>query len=199
MTDWIPLFQTGLWVILVLVLIIVFRRPLKVLIEILMVRARAGAPIKAGPFEVGAPPSILRTDEVATATAEGKRGISVPGSVKEMLEAKEYPPGLREEVYLVHEAELLRQRLTPGSGRYRVRVWVEAYDEKTLEDIGRVTYRLYDDFKPQTVVATEARNREFELWLNVYGEFTIIAYAEKENGDGLWLTRYIDLPGRPPD
>jgi hypothetical protein len=62
-----------------------------------------------------------------------------------------------------------------------------------------VTYRLYDDFKPRTVVATEAREREFELWLNVYGEFTIIAYAERENGEGLWLTRYLDLPGRPPD
>ena len=78
-------------------------------------------------------------------------------------------------------------------------VLVEAYEEKLLAGIRRVTYRLYDDFKPRKVVATEAKAQEFELWLNVYGEFTIVAYAEMENGEGIWLARYLDLPGRPPD
>ncbi len=199
MADWVPLFQTGLWVLLVLALVMVFWRPLNGLVEILMVRAQSGAAFKAGPFEVGVPPSILRTNKVGTATAEGKSGVSVAGSVREVLEGKKYPTAVRDDVYLVHNAELLRQRGTPGTGRYRVRVWVEAYDEELLESIRRVTYRLYDDFSPRTVVATEARQREFELWLNVYGEFTIVAFAERDNAEGIWLTRYIDLPGRPPD
>jgi hypothetical protein len=37
------------------------------------------------------------------------------------------------------------------------------------------------------------------LWLNVYGEFPVLAYVERKAKPGVWLTRYLDLPGRPPD
>ncbi|MEH2176846.1 hypothetical protein [Nostoc sp.] len=39
---------------------------------------------------------------------------------------------------------------------------------------------------------------QFELWLNIWGEFTAIAYIEQKNQEALWLTRYLDLPGCPP-
>jgi len=199
MADWIPLLQTGLWVALVIVLVIWLWRPLNALVEVFIIRARSGAPFKAGPVEVGVPPSILKTTAIAALTAEGTSGGTVEDSVRKLMENKEYPSGLQEEVYLVHEAQVLRERTSPRSGRYRIRVWVEAYDNELLNRIKRVTYRLYDDFHPDTVVATEAREREFELWMNVYGEFTLFAYAECENAPNLWLTRYLDLPGRPPD
>ena len=199
MADWIPLLQTGLWAIIVLILIIWFWRPLNALIEVFIARARSGAPFKAGPFEAGIPPSILKTTSIATVTAEGTSGGTVENSIRKLMEDKKYPQGLQEQIFLVHEAQVVRERIKPGSGRYRVRVWLEAYDDELLNRIKRVTYRLYDDFSPHTVVATEAKEHEFELWMNVYGEFTLFAYAECESGEDLWLTRYLDLPGRPPD
>jgi len=199
MADWIPLLQTGVWAALVIVLVIWFWRPLNALVEVFVIRVRSGAPFKAGPVEVGIPPSILKTTSIATVTAEGTSGGTVEDSVRKLMENKEYPAGLQEQVYLVHQAQVVRERTSPRSGRYRVRVWAEAYNDELLTRIKRITYRLYDDFHPHTVVATEAREREFELWMNVYGEFTVFAYAECEDGSGLWLTRYLDLPGRPPD
>jgi hypothetical protein len=57
---------------------------------------------------------------------------------------------------------------------------------------------LHETFK-QRVIATESQNNQFELWLNVWGEFTVIAYVERKDKEPLWLTRYLDLPGRPPE
>lgn len=198
MTDWVPFFQTALWVAFIAVLIAIFWRQVHALMDAVVRRVTAGATIKAGPVEIGAPPSILRTQEAASATAEGKEGIEAPVDIAATLSAKRFPEGIVEDVYLVHQAEVLRERTAKQSGRYRVRVWLESYSGD-LRDITRVTYRLFDDFRPRTVVATAAREREFELWMNAYGEFTIVAIAERAEGPPIWLTRYLDLPGRPPE
>jgi hypothetical protein len=95
-------------------------------------------------------------------------------------------------------AQIVRPPTGTIAGLFRVRVTVEADDEKLLEKIDRVIYRLHPTFKNR-IIATEARDKEFELWLNVYGEFTIVAKVERKGEDAVWLTRYLDLPGRPKD
>ena len=69
-----------------------------------------------------------------------------------------------------------------------MRVWVEAYPEELLRSCTRVTYRLHDSFG-EPVIATEARDKEFELWLSVYGEFTVIACVEREGQGPVWTSR----------
>ena len=54
----------------------------------------------------------------------------------------------------------------------------------------------HDSFNDK-VIATEARNKSFELWIDIYGEFNLVDYVERKNKPALWLTRYLDLPGRP--
>nr|WP_191756950.1 pYEATS domain-containing protein [Komarekiella delphini-convector] len=49
------------------------------------------------------------------------------------------------------------------------------------------------------MIATESHQNQFELWLNIWGEFTVIAYVERKNQEALWLTRYLDLPVCPLD
>jgi hypothetical protein len=100
---------------------------------------------------------------------------------------------------LIHEAEVLHPRTSPKSGRYRIRVWVESFsNEVALKEIDRVTYRVWDDFVPTTLATTDLSSN-FDLWLNVYGEFPILAIAEFRGGTKVQLHRYLDLPGRPPD
>ncbi|MFO0943882.1 MAG: pYEATS domain-containing protein, partial [Pirellulales bacterium] len=65
------------------------------------------------------------------------------------------------------------------AGLYRVRVSLETDSTDQLSTVKRVTYRLHSTF-PNRIIATEARDKNFELWLNVYGEFTIVAVLERE-------------------
>ena len=70
--------------------------------------------------------------------------------------------------------------------------------DKPLNEISRVTYRVWDDAR-LPIISTTSRRTNFELWLSLYGEFPVLAYIERNGKAGVWVTRYVDLPGRPPD
>lgn len=59
---WIPLYQTGAWVVVALVVLVVFRRQLSVLRDTIDKRLTGGASLKVGPFEFGE--LIQRVDAV---------------------------------------------------------------------------------------------------------------------------------------
>jgi outer membrane receptor for Fe3+-dicitrate len=60
MTNWVPLYTTLLWVLLIAILLVVFRKTLKHLQD----RVEAGAPLKVGPLEVGPGPLITETAQL---------------------------------------------------------------------------------------------------------------------------------------
>lgn len=51
--DYVPFFQTFLWIILFLVIVFVFRKFINLLLDIIVDRLRQGSSFKAGPLEVG--------------------------------------------------------------------------------------------------------------------------------------------------
>ena len=100
---------------------------------------------------------------------------------------------------LMHQAEVLRPRTSPQSGRYRVRVWVESIEgQRRLSEIASVTYHVWHDFS-QPVLSTSDQESAFDLWLSIYGEFPVLALVTMKGGETCELQRFIDLPGRPPD
>jgi hypothetical protein len=197
--DFVPLYQTLIWIIFAGLLIVVFWGKLNQVLHGLVRRIEAGATLKIGILDIGAPPSSLKNDKIGAATTEGKSGEAAPQDVETLLRTKAYPQCILETHYLVHAAEIVVPRTTPRSGRYRVRAWVEASPPSLIDEIKSVTYRLYDNF-PNQVITTTACEKNFELWLTAYGEFTLVAYIQRKNNRApIWLSRYLDLPGRPPD
>lgn len=198
--NWVPLFQTLIWVILIIVLIAVFWNNINVVLNAFVQRVIAGAAFTIGPLNIGTPPaSVGNARGRATATAEGTSGADTSKDVEQMLIDRKYPPGFTEAIYLVHASQIVSPRTERKNGVYRVRVWLEAYQTESLDEIKRVSYRLHDTFGAKKLITTRSRLKDFELWLNVYGEFTIVAYVEREKESELWLSRYLDLPGRPPE
>jgi len=201
MTEWIPFFQTmvetALPLIFALILVVIFWKKAQLIVDALVIRIQAGAPIKVGSVDIGAVPEALRRGAAMTATSEGAQGSGAPDDVKKVLQSRQYPPIITDELYIVHATQETRRYTGPRTGRWLVRAYVEAYeDEKLLDEITRVTYRLHDSFR-DNVISTEARDKSFELWIDIYGEFNLIAYVERKNKPAYWLTRYLDLPGRP--
>lgn len=192
------LLQTIIWAGLLAALAVYLRRPLTRLAELMIRRIAEGAAVTVGPVALGEAPTSVRSGREQQATAEGPEGAPLDESIEETLLKRSYPECLDHRVYLVHEAEQLVPRTRQRTGRYRVRIWVEAYEASDLEDVERVTYRLHSTF-PRPIIATTNKAKEFELWLNVWGEFTITAYVERTSKPNIYAFRYLDLPGRPPD
>lgn len=198
-TGWVPLFQTLSWILFWLILIHFiyrnFNSQLGGLLNAFVNRVQQGSPVEAGNFKLGAPPA-LATQQVNTATTEGIKGIDVSENLNEkVLNYQKYSTGVAEEIFLLHEAEVVRSPIENKRGKYRVRIWLESYPEVDFNEFSQVIYRLHETF-PQQIIATAANKNQFELWLNVWGEFTVIAYVERKDKESLWLTRYLDLPGR---
>jgi hypothetical protein len=141
-------------------------------------------------------PQALGTAPTAAATSDST--TSVLKETAQTLEAR-YTELVADAFVLLHHAEVLQQRTSPGSGRYRVRVWVESIDStRPISDIDQVTYHVWRDFQ-NPVLSTSDSKSNFDLWLNVYGEFPVLAIIRTKSGDSIEVQRYLDLPGRPPD
>jgi hypothetical protein len=201
MAEWIPLVRTLVWPILIIILVLWFRGHIATILAAIANNIIKGASVKATTVgvEIGSPPAeITRTSEPIGVTAEGSQGAEKTQSIVEALQRNDLPTNVVESPYLVHGAQEIRPRTERMAGLYRVRVSLESDPTDELNKVKRATYRLHPTF-PNRIIATEAREKNFELWLNVYGEFTIIAVVEQDDQPPLWLTRYLDLPGRPPE
>ncbi|MBH8561704.1 hypothetical protein I8748_05830 [Nostoc sp. CENA67] len=201
--SWVPFWQTivwlAFWVFIIRYINKNFSQQISGLFNAFITRIQDGSPVTFGNFVVLDAPLAIKNPQVTSVTSEGVSGINVPEDINEkVLNYQKNSTGISESVYLIHTSEVIVPRTLEKYGLYRVKVWLEAYSEVDFNDCVRVTYRLHDSFKKQ-IIATESYQNQFELWLNIWGEFTVIAYVERKNKEALWLTRYLDLPGRPPE
>jgi hypothetical protein len=60
---------------------------------------------------------------------------TIPPRLTEDLINKEYRRLLDQQYFLVHATEIIRERTSPKSGRYRVRVWLESYFDQPQDDV----------------------------------------------------------------
>lgn len=158
------------------------------------------------PYEFKNQEDFFRTLRVPEAVSTTSIGIATSDSEDVAAEAdiqtainESYEKLAHAGLCVIHETEVLQPRTSPGSGRYRVRVWIESFAEKnTLSDVESVTYRVWSDFRNNTLT-TANKSSNFDLWLNIYGEFPLLAFVKMRDGSTIELQRYLDLPGRPPD
>jgi hypothetical protein len=169
------------------------------IVEAVVTRIQRGSSVTVGPVSIGEPPKEIREGSAGgVAVSDPKSATTLAKDLSESQIDEEYRKLMEQGYFLVHATEVVRERTIPGSGRYRVRVWVESYYDKPLDDIVRVTYRVWDDFK-RPIISTASRETNFDLWLSIYGEFPVLAFIERRDKPSVLVGRYIDLPGRPPD
>ena len=142
-------------------------------------------------------PEKLMVDGIGIATSDN-RGTDADQETVPAIQ-KSYSTLVSFGFVLRHQAEVVHPRTSPKSGRYRVRIWIEAIERRRhLSDIESVTYHVWSDFK-QPVISTSNQYSDFDLWLSIYGEFPVLALVKTKDGRTYGLQRFIDLPSRPPD
>lgn len=143
------------------------------------------------------PPKELPQKNTGFALSDASLAGEVTDDLRQRIDAK-YNNLLREGYRILHAAQVVRPATSPGSGLFRVRVWIEGDVDVKLGEIDSVTYRVWHDF-PQTQITTSDRDNHFDVWLSVNGEFPILAYIRLKGGQEIWQWRYLELPGRPTD
>ena len=197
--ELVPLYTALAWIIFWAALLIVARKHVSNAFDAITTRIRAGSSFSVGPVSLGEPPKGFRDEPNASpAVSDTSNPEVIPAELTEDAINKEYRRLVDQQYFLVHAAEVIRERTSPKSGRYRVRVWLESYFDQPLDEVVRVTYRVWDDARPP-IISTTSKKKSFDLWLSMYGEFPVLAFVERRGKSGVWVTRYLDLPGRPPD
>jgi hypothetical protein len=143
------------------------------------------------------PPSALPDSRIGAAVSDQAPATPTSENAIQEIDAR-YSALLAEDYFLLHATEVVRAPTSPGTGFFRVRVWLEGLSDQKLSRIESVTYRVWDDF-PETRLKTTDRSKQFDVWLNANGEFPILARIKLTDGKAVWRSRYLDLPGRPQD
>ncbi|MES2556751.1 MAG: pYEATS domain-containing protein [Bacteroidota bacterium] len=144
------------------------------------------------------PKDISEGKATIATTDSSKKQTSVSGDLIDKLE-KRYNRVKNMGYSIIHQSEMLQNRTSSKSGRYRVRIWIEHFlKPQEIKNVKQVSYRVWDDFSSK-VFTTTALEGNFDLWLVVYGEFPVSALIELNDGESIILERYLDLPGRPTD
>jgi len=200
--PWIPVIQAAIFPALLVIAYFIYRRHVNDVVKSLAERIKNGAAFNLGMFSIGEAPEALQNADTGTAAVSDPGGGQVLPEPAIVEGLSDLYRDTVEGYVLLHASKVEKPRTSPRSGRYYVRVWVEPYDSRRtlLADIQRVTYRLHETFQPNTI-STESLETNFDLWILVYGEFSVVAYIEFKDRTKppLTLRRYLDLPGRPPD
>jgi hypothetical protein len=196
--DMVPFYEALAWIIFWGVLIFKFRNSFLKIIDAIIKRIESGSKVIVGPMTLGEPPKTLSEEGPDSVVISDKgKEPTLPVETTTKTINQKYDE-LKKGYFLLHAAEVIKARTIPNSGRYKVRLWIESYEDKKLDEIVKVTYKLWDDFE-RPVITTASKETNFDLWLNLYGEFPVLAYVERKNSPPIWIERYIELPGRPPD
>lgn len=142
-------------------------------------------------------PDGLPRNKTGLAVSDPNPQITIDTDTAATLDTK-YDAMIAQGYFILHAVETIRRPTVPGSGLFRVRVWIEGDPDVRLRAVSSVTYRLWPDF-PEKQITTRDPKSHFDLWLNAYGEFPLIARVHLASGQSFFLDRYLDLPGRPTD
>jgi hypothetical protein len=201
MTDaWSSFLQAllwfSLWISAIVYFLFRFQELLKFLPQLVKQRLETGASFVVGPVSIGTPPEAMKKGETRGVTSEGVGGIPTSKELAFSLMNRNYPDGFSDEFFLVHSWALSPDSSSTEEKEYTVRLWIESSGTASLEAIKKVTYSLPLHVPPQ-IVATEARGRNFELWLKLARELNVVAHVERSDRTVVWLNRQLTLPGRP--
>jgi hypothetical protein len=194
MTEWIPLLQSLVWPLVLVLVLIRLKEPLGNLLKAIQERIVAGAEFEAGATGIrfGAAPKLA---EIPSAVKAGE-AATVGDTVRtgETPKPDKPPPDAPtpDDIYLIHTARRDTKFDKGDAQYYRVRIYLDADDPGMLDDVSAVTYFLHETFKEPVRVVRD-RQTSFELRTVVWGEFNIAANVLFKDGHELKLQRYLNL------
>ena len=197
MSEWapfVPLFQTVLWVLLIVVAIVIFRKKLHDLFDAAKKRVEEGSSFEAGPVKIGPRPELQKLPYAAPgedAAPAVKESVAVASVRDDLAGARDTIYQRNRHVFLVHE-------LAPSSvrnQRYDIFIYLAAHLEKgevALRQVTHAKFFLGRHFGNKVVIGSKI-DGVLGMRTSSYGEFLVVCEVTFEDGKTVILDRYIDF------
>ena len=173
-----------LWFILVVVLIIIFRDPLRKTISALAWRVKSGASIKIASIEFGESYILPGKGE-----PKSKKFIQVKKDVNQIRYEE------RENYYLPNKCLFLVHTVTPSQDPkelYDICIYLIPHKEASLFGVQRVEY-YFGKYWHDSIFTSTNKASGFLISTSAYGPFVCTAEVYFTDGSSTILWRYIDF------
>jgi hypothetical protein len=180
--DFVPLFQSILWMVFSLALIVAFRRIIVEIKDVVIERIRRGSSFKAGPIEVGeAFKNLQYADQMP---GEAKTGAD--GSEREKR---------RLEIYRKNRSIFLTHILVPSKRkgyRYDVYIYLIRHKSKDFSDIAEAEF-FFGHMWGNKVFKVKNEAGIVGISTSAYAPFLCTCCLKFTDGVEIELSRYIDF------
>lgn len=187
LAPYVPLFQTLLWVGLIVLAIVAFYRPLRNLIDTLRVRIQKGSSFKAGPVELG---EDLRALEYASPTADASlQTLPASGSEADTWAVE------RNKIYEQNRGLFLAHVISPSAKpkqKYDIFIYLVRYKTTELSDIDHAEF-FFGHMWGNEVFKEKEKNGMIGVSTSAYGPFLCTCQVHMKDGKIIKLNRYIDF------
>lgn len=178
MNNFIPLLQTLVWPIFVLLLLFWARRHVRQLLDAIRIRIERGDTFEAGTS------GVKLTSVVRSEGQGGKGGVSRETGITSIDS---------EGIYLVHKARRDRSLDSDGQQIYRLRIFLETDPSVSLSRVSKVVYHLHPTFPNPEQEVTDPET-QFELVTYAWGQFNLKAEVYlRDRTEPLMLERYLNF------
>ena len=179
MNAWVPFFQSGLWVALIIVAGVRYGTKLEGVFDVLIERIRRGSSVKAGPFEVG--PDLKSLDRV-------ERSAIPAASTNDWTVQRDETYRRNHGIFLVH---VIEPSSTPGQ-LYNVFIFLVGHKRRTLGDVESAEFFLGRYWDNKVFRETE-KNGVIGISTTAYGPVLCTCRVTMKDGQQFCLDRYIDF------
>jgi len=180
--DYVPVFQTILWIFLVVVLLLIYRVRIGAFFELVVKRVKGGSGFKAGPLEIG---PELRSLEYAERTAE----------IQEVGTGHQDREDVRTDIYKRNKGLFLTHIISPSEDpnqKYDIFIYLIRHKSENFADIDRAEF-FFGHMWGNRVFSEKEKNGIIGVATSAYAPFLCTCTVVFEDETIVELHRYIDF------
>jgi hypothetical protein len=182
--DYVPLFQTSIWIGFIIVILLIFKKPIREIVSILINRIKKGSSIKAGLFEIG---EELKNMEYAKQVSSDS--IMLTGTDGQKREEH------RTKIYEKNKGLFLTHLIYPSdtSGQlFDIYIYLIRHKLDNFSDIEKAEF-FFGHMWGNQVFMEKPRNGIIGISTSAYAPFLCTCCVRFKNGDEVQLDRYVDF------
>lgn len=185
--SYVPLFQTLIWAILIVIGGIIFFKQIRQLFETFRIRIAKGSSVKAGPIEIG----------------EDLRSLEYMSPIEDNIKTKEENSNKpdcewvteRTDIYQKQRGVFLTHVISPSrkyGQKYDIFIYLYRHKTKDLSDINHAEF-FFGHMWGDRVFKEKEKNGIIGVSTSAYGPFLCTCRVHFKDGTIIRLNRYIDF------
>lgn len=188
LAPYVPLFQTIIWFVLVVASLLIFRKQVKSLADVVRVRIEKGSHLKAGPIELGQDVSSLEYIKKGhVATERGRNGAN-DRTVDEWQTLRRNIYQHNRDIFLAH---VIRPSEIAGQ-KFDVFIYLVRHEQQDFSDIEYAEF-YFGKHWGNRIIQKQEKDGLIGVATSALGSYLCTCRVTFKDGKKIDLDRYIDF------